>query len=275
MPLTEEQKHYFDVIDTEEKAYVLGFICGDGHINIKDGRIVVSLSTDDREHLGKLAKIFNLDIKDSVGVDKRTGKPVKTSRIVLHSRDMCNSLVKKGLTNRKTEDLNETIFEHIPKNIWNHFLRGLIDADGSIFFSEKFPVFNLCSTKRMLIKVKSILIEDCGVSPIAGLEKKPGHYSYRLSGTKQLTFVRDYLYKDAAIYMDRKMTKFFSFKTREKTSRYLGVSWDSRINKWSANFYHNKKQSRLGYFDNEEDAAKAHDIVARDHNYPIYKLNFK
>ena len=60
--------NYFDVIDTENKAYWLGFIFADGCIttpyrvnkdgSIKNGiyRIEVSLKEDDKEHLDKLRK---------------------------------------------------------------------------------------------------------------------------------------------------------------------------------------------------------------------------
>ena len=46
-------KHFFDVIDTEEKAYWLGFMYADGYITSKSFRIGLSLAIKDIEHLRK------------------------------------------------------------------------------------------------------------------------------------------------------------------------------------------------------------------------------
>jgi len=63
----------------------------------------------------------------------------------------------------------------------------------------------------------------------------------------------------------------------EKSSQYPGVSWITKRQKWDARTQINGKIKWLGYFDNEEDAAKAYqDIVTRleieDENIPIPEL---
>lgn len=42
------------------------------------------------------------------------------------------------------------------------------------------------------------------------------------------------------------------------TSKYIGVYYNKQRQKWAATIYHNKKNNFLGYFDNEEDAAKSY-----------------
>ena len=41
------------------------------------------------------------------------------------------------------------------------------------------------------------------------------------------------------------------------TSKYTGVSWHTKRKRWRASIYHNGKETHLGYFTNEKEAAKA------------------
>ena len=49
---------------------------------------------------------------------------------------------------------------------------------------------------------------------------------------------------------------------KNSTSKYLGVSWHKRDNKWRSNIGFNGKIIYLGYFTNEKDAAKAYNTKA-------------
>jgi hypothetical protein len=61
-------ENIFNVIDSEEKAYWLGFIFADGCISSEDYRLEVNLSTKDLNHMLKLKTFLNYeeDIKISV-----------------------------------------------------------------------------------------------------------------------------------------------------------------------------------------------------------------
>lgn len=48
-------------------------------------------------------------------------------------------------------------------------------------------------------------------------------------------------------------------KSAKVTSRYKGVGWDKRANKWRARGYANQKEVMLGWFTSQEDAAMAYD----------------
>ena len=62
---TKFNEHIFDVIDTEEKAYWLGFIFADGYISSRDNGFELSLKGSDIEHLHKFNKFMEHN-KDNV-----------------------------------------------------------------------------------------------------------------------------------------------------------------------------------------------------------------
>jgi len=58
------------------------------------------------------------------------------------------------------------------------------------------------------------------------------------------------------------------------SSQYKGVSWDKKAKKWAARIMINQKYIHLGYFTNEEKAAKAYDTAAREIFGDFARLNF-
>ncbi len=57
------------------------------------------------------------------------------------------------------------------------------------------------------------------------------------------------------------------------SSRFKGVYWHKRDSKWMARVQHNRKQVWLGYFDDEQSAAKAYDQAARKRFGQFARLN--
>jgi hypothetical protein len=63
-------------------------------------------------------------------------------------------------------------------------------------------------------------------------------------------------------------------KRAHTTSRYRGVTWNARLNKWMAQIKANRRQIHLGVFDDEVEAAKAYDAAARKYHGEFAVLNF-
>ena len=61
---------------------------------------------------------------------------------------------------------------------------------------------------------------------------------------------------------------------RRGRSKYRGVIWFKRDSNWQAGARFKDHQYHLGYFDNEEDAAKAYDKFVIDHYDEYAYLNF-
>lgn len=63
-------------------------------------------------------------------------------------------------------------------------------------------------------------------------------------------------------------------KRTNNTSKYKGVSFEKRTNKWTAKIQYKSKCYRLGTFETELDAAKAYDKKAKSFNCEFVCVNF-
>ena len=202
-------ENFFSLINTEEKAYWLGFLYADGCVHNKsNGQKLVTLVVKDKEVIEKFIKALdgNFEVKqynDTYG-------------IYLTSKIMFNDLCKLGCIPRKSLILK---FPKIKEDLKNHFIRGYFDGDGSVFIT------NPQNRNKTNTTYKSIGIGICGTNelltdlskfaPINAPKKdkrKKGNIWYSsTSGTnKALTFY-NYLYKDATIWLDRKKNKFENY----------------------------------------------------------------
>lgn len=138
--------HIFDSINTEEKAYWLGFIWADGCIlNVKEDKpnyaFELGLSVKDIEHLRKFCKFANVP-ENKIKVRKNNGlgkdKEFYLCRIQISSKHLWNVLNNYGCCPNKTNNENFpsiSIFSE-PKLI-SHFIRGVFDGDGWVYLDNR------------------------------------------------------------------------------------------------------------------------------------------
>jgi len=65
-----------------------------------------------------------------------------------------------------------------------------------------------------------------------------------------------------------------SRSARGASSKYKGVSWNKKRQKWAAYIKKDKKQTRIGFFEDEVEAAKAYDLKAKELFGQYAQLNF-
>lgn len=61
---------------------------------------------------------------------------------------------------------------------------------------------------------------------------------------------------------------------KNSTSKFMGVSWNSRVKRWATQITHNRKHFWLGFFDDEKVAAKIYNEKAKELFGDFAKLNF-
>lgn len=132
------KENYFSVIDTEEKAYFLGLILTDGSI-IKDRQekrqdsISLELIETDVEILNKFRE--EICSNASLYYNKRKNRNNGTYTLSFRSNQISNDLSKYGIVPNKTY-----VMKHLPRlseELMIPFIRGIIDGDGSLFFSNQ------------------------------------------------------------------------------------------------------------------------------------------
>lgn len=205
---------FFNKIDTEEKAYILGFIMADGGIYMKNAhRLYFSLSYRDIEILNKIqaAMESNYDIK-IIEQSNSFGEST-IARLVLNSKTLVNDLIALGFDNNKTG--NEFIPDIEPALI-RHFLRGFFDGDGTIFKSRGYDTVGFTSSLDMLNAISELLSKELGLGIKKIYTESRNKQAYRLyySRQEEVYKIYNYLYDNATIYLERKKDKFVDTITK-------------------------------------------------------------
>lgn len=191
---------FFDVIDTEEKAYWLGFFYADGYVSKTDYGIELSLKLDDYHHIEKLLKSLQSD-KKIITDDHRC-------RLCFRNKHMHESLIKQGCVPQKSLILTFPSKDQVPNNLIIPFIRGYIDGDGSIMYGKNQKTFRL-----------SILGTELFLNTLIEKMKWEKHkfqsagqaFSVEWAGAYTEKYV-DSVYQNANIYLDRKYQKYLEIK---------------------------------------------------------------
>lgn len=266
----------FKTIDTEEKAYWLGFIYADGSLSSRNNSLTVGVSSEDGVHLSRLANMFNKEVKYYAHFSKICNKELKRAQFQVCDKTLKLNMISNGILPRKTYIDSDYIFECIPSNLINHFVRGYFDGDGTVTGSGKDVAFGFAGVQKFLIRMKNEICSRIGLSNVAILQKK-GICTLTWRGRKQLIAMKEWMYKDATIWLGRKYDRFdlLSKKTFSRgSSQFRGVSWCKTRNRWLASINENGKQKVIGRYFEEIEAAKAYDKAVIDMNKPRYRLNF-
>lgn len=208
---------YFEKIDTEEKAYWLGFMYADGFIQSKrpqnNRKIGITLTNSDIEHLEKFKKSLNYtgDIK-TYNPSKSCYKGTKPySRILITSDKLALDLIKLGCMENKTDILTYPTEQQAPLNLQKHFVRGYIDGDGSLMIksqrrSYEFAI-NVTGTLEVMEGIKHFLHLDRLKNQQRHPERPVNNYSFTIGGNNQTLRIAKYLYDNSSIYLERKFQK--------------------------------------------------------------------
>jgi hypothetical protein len=124
-------EHYFDVIDSEEKAYWLGFFAADGCVVEKGCIVQMALQAKDEVHVRKFAEVIGFKGEVRHRVDDRRDE----FQILFRSRLMFNVLVSKGIVPNKSKILVPPIVDSV---LERHMWRGFVDGDGCVHVGERY-----------------------------------------------------------------------------------------------------------------------------------------
>ena len=219
---------FFDEINTEEKAYILGFLYADGtNQEHKNGGKYVSFTQleQDKDILEKINISMGSNYPLYESIQESNGK--LKYKLSINSQQLSNTVSRLGAVPNKSLILkfpDTSIFKS--KDLIRHFIRGYFDGDGSVS-GDKQKQFCLVGTIDFLLPLQQILIEELGFSETK-LEQRHKDRdnnirSLRYCGVIQCITFRDWLYKDTTIYLERKKKIFDSYKPFIRTERKCAV----------------------------------------------------
>jgi intein/homing endonuclease len=207
---------FFETIDSEEKAYWLGFIAADGCILIVNKnsnpsyRLSIGLSEKDLNHLEKFKKSIELNHKLYKRENKYNYKDqlsIKISyHIRIHSKKMFNDLLDKGITPRKSLTLKPPL--NVPEDLIRHWIRGYFDGDGSVGIRKNIDTLSiqLSGTKEVL----EFILKESEIDWKIRLRDRSKAHFIGGSHSKALKFL-SLIYLNSNIYLDRKFLIYENF----------------------------------------------------------------
>jgi len=209
-------EEFFNRIDTEEKAYIVGFIAADGCLT--NGALNIVLKGSDDLHLHKILKAMSSThpVKISKVKDERKKfkNLCKRCSVGIGNQILYASLKNLGLTENKTFTVKP--IEGIPKEFLKDFWRGVIDGDGSIITctenrwnsGRKYYRINYTGNVFMVDGFRQFIRDNFNYEGYLVKYKSTNgndfYYSIDYGGIEKVRNICKLLYEDSNIYLDRK-----------------------------------------------------------------------
>jgi len=218
-----EKRHYdktvFENIDSEHKAYWLGFIAADGTINFDEishnYEISLELKSTDDNHIKKFIKFLktDADVQYRTRYSKSIDCTTNTAFVRIYSKKIVEDLMDKNIKPKKTFNIKHPKIEDV-FFIW--FLRGFFDGDGSIYFYNKRQCYQgniTCANKDFLDEIRSKLFNNYLINSYVTKyinKNKTSMYQLHIKGKKNAINFFKLLYENSNIHLDRKYELYLS-----------------------------------------------------------------
>ena len=219
-------EYFFDKIDTEEKAYWLGFIYADGYITKCNNHEVfgIKLNIKDLDHLVKFKKAIKSDHKIIKETINSPYGVVNACAISIRNKVFVDCLQDKGVFYNKSKILQPPPLNKIPNELLSHFIRGYYDGDGSVYQCKAkkdswkpYGNISFLGTKNFLTWILDNLKNVCLTTANIYKYKDKDVWEIKIGGNNNFLNLYNYLYKNATVYLDRKKEKADSIKIDAQT----------------------------------------------------------
>lgn len=197
---------YFDKIDTHIKAYLYGLYLADGYNATQQNKIRLSLHKQDYVLLERIKEIL-----------KYTGPiynkdKVNQSELTIFSKKVSERFTELGIIRAKT--FKTKFPEWLNERFYNSFILGYFDGDGCISIQEKLynkGNFSITGTTDLLYPIGEILKKQLEINCYFNKRHKKRDnniISLVVCGNQQIIKIGEWLYKDCALFLNRKKVKF-------------------------------------------------------------------
>ena len=235
-------ENYFNNIDCDLKAYLLGFFLADGCITMNSGcknsyKLSINISETDKNIVELYQQTICPNNKITISNYTKGAKNRKpTYQIKWTSNIMKKDLENFNIYPRKTQDLNfEFPFEKLNTKFHFYFIRGFFDGDGALSYEKdkiQFTFSFYATTKLFLEQIENLFKKEFNVDyKIIGC-KKSTMTLYQInfnSNNKRKYFIEklyNKMYNNSKFSLDRKRLKFESYLNtvlNKETNKSLSV----------------------------------------------------
>ena len=219
------RQRFFENIETEIQAYLLGFYVADGSLNDKRNTLRIHINNEDLE-IVKLFKTFispdapvkQLNKIDYVASENRTIRTKESVQIDISNKILAASLNKLGYESNKTyKEL------HLPKlndKLIIHFIRGYFDGDGCFTYCVRKPNiknreknYRISANINFVSKTKTLLNEIADfltrfkIKATVYYQQRYDCYRLYISSKESIKRFYELLYSNSNYYLKRKFEK--------------------------------------------------------------------
>lgn len=201
--------NYFD-IESENMAWILGFLASDGTISKTRNTIKIGLSIKDKEILERIRQ--ELQLENEI-YEYTTNKGFDVVELAWNCQKHKQALATYGILPSKTFYLTPP--NKLNKKFQKDYLRGYFDGDGSVSYnsSNKAISFSITSgTKEILEWIINFLYEEYNIPKVNIYETKrlntSYYFNYSINATKQIYHILYDDLKEDSLYLKRKYIKY-------------------------------------------------------------------
>ena len=195
-------EHFFDSIDTQEKAYYLGLLWADGTNSLKRNCVTIGLQESDKYILEEMLVLMDSNYKLRCTKSAYPGGKDIYS-VSLFSEHMSKRLNDIGMVPNKSLILKFPTC--VPDNLMPHYIRGIFDGDGYISHRTDYTC-EVMGTEDFCIELQRKLLETGIESKIYNTTLHKETSTRRLYiGRKENTYkFLSYIYKYCTVCLKRK-----------------------------------------------------------------------
>lgn len=210
----------FDKVDTEEKAYWLGFLFSDGYNNEHKHQVSLRLQEQDTEVLEKFKVFLNTDkpIYKFYRITAVNHKHCVYSELNINSIYLSTQLAYLGCVQAKSLIVEFPMY--LPKSLRAPFIRGYFDGNGCVTITDRRDrrkaygksmrwQLTFVSNPNFINQLASILAEELSITiPKIQVRENNKSACLHFSGKEKVSKILEYMYKDATVYLERKYKKY-------------------------------------------------------------------
>lgn len=210
----------FKNIDTEEKAYFLGWMYSDGNVygnTINGYTVKLKISDKDEEIIEKLIDEFPFFkfYEEKLMYTYKGKTELKIySGMRAYRKEIYNDLLSHGvLPGKSTYNKNNFKMPKLKDNLIPHFIRGLADGDGSYSWCR---TDNRLYLNVVIIDASKVFMDELALwfnnqNLICKVENDKSYFRIRFRQSKLIKLYKKLIYDNATIYMQRKYNKIKNY----------------------------------------------------------------